>query len=130
MLEFGTIAGAGYANLDPKIGTLKPGKEADVLLRADDPAVWPVNNAPGTVANMMNPGHIDAVFIAGKVRKWQGKLIGVDMARVMHLTTEARDSPWRRAGPVSLDTVEHPVDDPGDALLDLFDPPRREGRRQ
>ncbi|HKD26670.1 MAG TPA: amidohydrolase family protein [Xanthobacteraceae bacterium] len=98
-LEFATIAGARCANLDRKIGTLTPGKEADVvLLRADDPTVWPVNNAPGTVVNMMNPGHIDAVFIAGKVRKWHGKLIGVDMARVMHLATEARDSLWHRAG--------------------------------
>jgi hypothetical protein len=33
-------------------------------------------------------------------------------------------------GPISLDTVQHPVDDPCDALLELFDPPRREGRRQ
>jgi cytosine/adenosine deaminase-related metal-dependent hydrolase len=98
-LEFATIAGARCASLDRKIGTLTPGKEADlVLLRADDPTVWPVNNAPGTVVNMMNPGHVDAVFIAGKVRKWHGKLIGVDMARVMHLATEARDSLWRRAG--------------------------------
>jgi 5-methylthioadenosine/S-adenosylhomocysteine deaminase len=46
----------------------------------------------------MNPGHIDAVFVAGKVRKWRGKLVGVDMARVMRLVTESRDSLWRRAG--------------------------------
>jgi 5-methylthioadenosine/S-adenosylhomocysteine deaminase len=98
VLEFATIAGARCANLDRKIGTLTPGKEADlVLLRTDDPAVWPVNNAPGTVVNMMNPVHIDAVFIAGKVRKWRGKLVGVDMAKVMRLATEARDSLWRRA---------------------------------
>src|SRR6266446_171138 len=33
-------------------------------------------------------------------------------------------------GPVSLDTVQHAVDDPSDAFLELFDPSRREGRRQ
>ena len=98
-LEFATIAGARCANLDRKIGTLTPGKDADLLvLRMDNPNLWPVNNAPGTVVNMMNPGHIDAVFIAGKVRKWRGKLVGVDMARVMRLATEARDSLWRRTG--------------------------------
>ena len=98
-LEFATIAGARCANLDRKIGTLTPGKDADLLmLRMDDPNLWPVNNAPGTVVNMMNPGHIDAVFIAGKVRKWRGKLVGVDMARAMRLVTESRDSLWRRAG--------------------------------
>jgi len=98
-LEFATIAGARCANLDRKIGTLTPGKDADLLvMRMDDPNLWPVNNAPGTVVNMMNPGHIDAVFIAGKVRKWHGKLVGVDMARAMRLVTESRDSLWRRAG--------------------------------
>jgi cytosine/adenosine deaminase-related metal-dependent hydrolase len=98
-LEFATIAGARCANLDRKIGTLTPGKDADLLmLRIDDPNLWPVNNARGTVVNMMNPGHVDAVFIAGKVRKWHGKLVGVDMARTMRLVTESRDSLWRRAG--------------------------------
>ena len=31
----------------------------------------------------MNPGHVDTVFIAGRVRKWRGSLVGVDMARVL-----------------------------------------------
>jgi 5-methylthioadenosine/S-adenosylhomocysteine deaminase len=98
-LEFATIAGARCANLDHKVGTLTPGKEADlVMLRADDASLWPVNNAPGTVVNLMNPGHIEAVFIAGKVRKWRGRLVGVDMARLMRLTEETRDAVMRRAG--------------------------------
>ena len=33
-------------------------------------------------------------------------------------------------GAVRLDAVEHAVDDPGDALLELLDPPRRERRHQ
>ena len=47
---------------------------------------------------MMNRGHIYAVFSAGKVRKWRGKPVGVDMGRIMRLATKARDSLWRRAG--------------------------------
>jgi cytosine/adenosine deaminase-related metal-dependent hydrolase len=99
VLEFATIAGAHCANLDQKVGTLVPGKDADiVLLRADDPSLWPVNNAPGTVVNLMNPGHVESVFIAGKVRKWRGSLVGVDWPRVMRLAEEARDLVMRRAG--------------------------------
>jgi hypothetical protein len=30
---------------------------------------------------------------------------------------------------VSLDAVEHAVDDPGNALLELLDPPRRKRRQ-
>jgi 5-methylthioadenosine/S-adenosylhomocysteine deaminase len=99
MLEFATIAGARCANLDGKVGTLTPGKEADILmLRADRLDVWPLNNAPMAVVNMMNPGHVDTVFIAGKVKKWRGNLVGVDVARVLRLVEEARDAVLRRAG--------------------------------
>jgi 5-methylthioadenosine/S-adenosylhomocysteine deaminase len=99
LLEFATIAGARCANLEGKVGTLTPGKEADiVMLRADGLDVWPLNNAPMVVVNMMNPSHVDTVFIAGKVKKWGGKLVGVDTARVLRLAAEARDGVLRRAG--------------------------------
>jgi len=99
VLEFATIEGARCANLERKVGTLTPGKEADiVLLRADRLDVWPLNNAPGVVVNLMNPSHVDTVFIAGKVRKWRGNLVGVDVPRVLRLVQEARDAVVRRAG--------------------------------
>ena len=98
MLEFATIAGARCANIDSKVGTLAPGKEADiVMLRADRLDVWPLNNAPMAVVNLMNPSHVDTVFIAGKVKKWRGNLVGVDVARVLRLVEEARDGVVRRA---------------------------------
>jgi 5-methylthioadenosine/S-adenosylhomocysteine deaminase len=99
LLEFATIAGARCANLDSRIGTLTPGKDADLLLlRADHFGLWPLNNAPGTVVNLMHPGHVDTVFIAGKPRKWRGSLVGVDRARVMRIAEQSRDAVMRRAG--------------------------------
>jgi 5-methylthioadenosine/S-adenosylhomocysteine deaminase len=99
VLEFATIEGARCANLDAKVGTLTPGKEADlVLLQADRLSLWPLNNALGTVVNLMNPGNVETVFIAGKVRKWRGRLVGVDLARTMRLAEQARDAVMRRAG--------------------------------
>jgi 5-methylthioadenosine/S-adenosylhomocysteine deaminase len=99
VLEFATVAGARCANLESKVGTLTPGKEADiVMLAADRLNVWPLNNAAGAVLNVMNPGHVENVFIAGKVRKWRGNLVGVDVPRVLRLVQEARDAVVRRAG--------------------------------
>ena len=99
VLEFATIEGARCANLERKVGTLTPGKEADiVMLKADRLDIWPLNNAPGTVVNLMNPSHVDTVFIAGKVRKWRGNLVGVDAPRVLRLVEAARDAVMRRAG--------------------------------
>jgi 5-methylthioadenosine/S-adenosylhomocysteine deaminase len=99
VLEFATLEGARCAQIDGKVGTLTPGKEADiVVLRADSLDVWPHNNAFGTVVNLMNPGHVDTVFIAGKPKKWRGALVGVDLARVRRLVAQSRDAVVRRGG--------------------------------
>jgi len=99
LLEFATIEGARCANLDGKVGTLTPGKQADILmLRADRIDVWPLNNAPGAVVNLMSPGHVETVFIDGKVKKWRGNLVGADMSRILRSMQEARDRVLRRAG--------------------------------
>jgi 5-methylthioadenosine/S-adenosylhomocysteine deaminase len=47
--------------------------------------------------NMMNPSHIETVFIGGKVKKWRGNLVDVDVAGVLRLVEEARDGVLRRA---------------------------------
>jgi 5-methylthioadenosine/S-adenosylhomocysteine deaminase len=104
MLEFATIEGARCASLDGKVGTLTPGKEADiVLLAADRISVWPLNNAVGAVVNLMNPSQVETVLIGGKVKKWRGSLVGVDQQRVMRLAADARDALLRRANfPMNL----------------------------
>ena len=85
VLEFATIEGARCTRRwTSKIGTLTPGKEADIVMLATDRLnVWPLNNVPGAVVNLMNPMNVDTVFIAGKVKKWRGSLVGVDVARVL-----------------------------------------------
>jgi cytosine/adenosine deaminase-related metal-dependent hydrolase len=99
VLEFATIEGARGAHLDRKVGTLTPGKEADVvLLRTDRLNVWPLNNAAGAVVTLMDSSNVDGVFIAGRVRKWRGSLVDVDVARVLRLAQESRDAVMRRAG--------------------------------
>jgi 5-methylthioadenosine/S-adenosylhomocysteine deaminase len=99
VLEFATIEGARAAGLEHKVGTLTPGKEADiVLLAADRINVWPLNNAPGAVVNVMNPSNVETVLIAGKPKKWRGSLVGVDLARVRRIVAEGRDAVVQRSG--------------------------------
>ena len=99
VVEFATIEGAEDNRLDRKAGTLTPGKEADiVMLRTDQINVMPVNNAYGAVVLGMDTSNVDTVFISGKVRKSQGKLAGVDMARVARLVHQSRDFIVSKAG--------------------------------
>jgi 5-methylthioadenosine/S-adenosylhomocysteine deaminase len=92
VLEFATIEGARANGLDDKIGTLTPGKEADVImLRTDRINVFPINDPIGVVVRGMDSSNVDTVFIAGQVRKQHGQLVGVDLNRVKKLAYESRD---------------------------------------
>jgi cytosine/adenosine deaminase-related metal-dependent hydrolase len=92
VVEFATIEGAKDNALEKKVGTLIPGKDADIImLRTDQINVMPVNNAYGAVVLNMDTSNVDSVFIAGKLMKSQGKLVGVDMARVTRLLNQSRD---------------------------------------
>jgi cytosine/adenosine deaminase-related metal-dependent hydrolase len=92
VLEFATVEGARANGLQRKVGSLTPGKEADIiLLRTDRLNVMPMNNAVGAVVTSMGPQNVDTVLIAGRVKKRNGQLVGVDMARVTRLLNEARE---------------------------------------
>jgi cytosine/adenosine deaminase-related metal-dependent hydrolase len=97
-IEMATIEGARTAHLDSKVGTLTPGKEADIIMLATDRInVFPMNNVPGTVVTMMDTSNVENVFIAGKVMKWQGKLVGVDLGQLRRKIDTARDGLLARA---------------------------------
>jgi 5-methylthioadenosine/S-adenosylhomocysteine deaminase len=97
-LEFATIEGARACGLDHKIGSLTPGKRADmILVRTDDFSMTPLNNPIGAFIYNAHPGLVDTVLVDGKVVKRDGKLVGVDSARVRRLAVESRDDILRRA---------------------------------
>ncbi len=99
LLEFATIRGAQNAALANKIGTLTPGKEADIVaIRADDINTMPLTNAVSTVVSYAHAGNVDAVFIAGEIRKWRGSLVGQDLARVRERVRQSRDDLFARRG--------------------------------
>jgi cytosine/adenosine deaminase-related metal-dependent hydrolase len=74
-LEWTTINGARAFRLDHKIGTLSPGKKADiVMLRADDVNMAPVHDPIYSIVEIAGAGNVDTVIIDGIVRKQNGKL--------------------------------------------------------
>jgi 5-methylthioadenosine/S-adenosylhomocysteine deaminase len=76
VLRYATINGAKGLGLDSKVGTLTPGKEADIiLLDATRINVAPLNQVPGAVVSLMDRTNVETVIVAGKVRKWKGQLL-------------------------------------------------------
>ena len=99
VIEMATIAGARAAHLDHKIGTLSPGKEADIIMLATDRInVFPLNNVPGAIVTLMDTSNVENVFVAGKLMKWHGKLVGVDLNGVRRTIEKSRDAVLVRAG--------------------------------
>jgi 5-methylthioadenosine/S-adenosylhomocysteine deaminase len=92
VIEMATIAGAASNRVLDKVGTLTPGKEADIIvLEARSLDTWPMNNVPGTIVTMMNPTHVRDVVIAWKVMYWKRQLVGWDIERLLRQVEQARD---------------------------------------
>jgi len=92
VIEFATLQGARTDGLDAKVGTLTPGREADiVLLRTDLTNTLPFNNAYGAIVTAMDTSNVDTVFVAGKAVKRAGKLLDVDLASVRRQAAASRD---------------------------------------
>jgi 5-methylthioadenosine/S-adenosylhomocysteine deaminase len=99
VLEMATIQGARDAHVDGKAGTLTPGKDADIImLRTDTINVMPLNNAAGAVVTLMDTSNVDTVFIAGKLMKRGGSLVGVDLAKIRRAVEASREAVLSRAG--------------------------------
>jgi cytosine/adenosine deaminase-related metal-dependent hydrolase len=78
--------------LDHKVGSLTPGKQADmVLLRTDMVNVAPLIDPVTTAVVFADTSNIDAVFVAGKAVKRNGELVGHDLPRVFAQLEESRD---------------------------------------
>jgi 5-methylthioadenosine/S-adenosylhomocysteine deaminase len=91
VLECATINGANCAGLANKIGTLAPGKEADiVMIKSDDINLYPSNNALGTVVQAAERSNVDTVIIGGRIRKRGGQILGLDMNRLKRMVDDSR----------------------------------------
>lgn len=79
VLEWATIEGAKANGLEDKVGTLTPGKQADiVMLRTDRMNVTPLNDPVAAVVVGMDTSNVDTVIVGGHILKRNGRLLHVD----------------------------------------------------
>jgi cytosine/adenosine deaminase-related metal-dependent hydrolase len=80
-LRWATVEGARMLGLDHRIGSLTPGKAADlVMLNATDLNLWPVHDPISTVVTQAGASNVEAVMIAGLWKKKYGELLLADRA--------------------------------------------------
>lgn len=99
LLKAATVDGAACAGLQESIGSLTPGKQADlVLINAGDLNLYPSGNAFGTVVHAAERSNIHTVMIAGRIVKQDGNVLGVDITRLREAIDESRHHLFTSAG--------------------------------
>jgi cytosine/adenosine deaminase-related metal-dependent hydrolase len=83
-LRWVTVEGARMLGLGHRIGSLAPGKAADlVILNATDLNLWPVHDPVATVVTQAGLSNVEAVMIAGLWKKKNSQLLFADRAGKM-----------------------------------------------
>ncbi len=81
------------------MGTLTPGKQADIImLRTDRMNVTPLNDPVTAVVTGMDTGNVDTVIIGGRVMKRGGQLLHVDWPALRRRASDSRDYVVAKSG--------------------------------
>ena len=76
ILKMATIEGAKVLGLDNEIGTLEPGKKADMIfIKTDKLHLYPENDVCTNIVYSANGADIDTVIIDGKIVMQNRKFI-------------------------------------------------------
>jgi 5-methylthioadenosine/S-adenosylhomocysteine deaminase len=83
-LSWVTTGAARIAGMDDRIGSITPGKQADiVLLRTDTLNMTPMHDLAGCAVMQAATANVDTVLIAGRVVKQGGKLLADGLTEKM-----------------------------------------------
>jgi 5-methylthioadenosine/S-adenosylhomocysteine deaminase len=85
VVDWATRGGARALHRED-IGSLEPGKKADVVLikNDDSPVMFPILHPYGHVAFQAQRSDVHTVIVDGKIVKREGKLVGIDLKKARH----------------------------------------------
>ncbi|WP_336134432.1 amidohydrolase family protein [Natronomonas amylolytica] len=85
-----TIEGARALGVGDELGSLEPGKRADlVLLDTDAPKFTPMTNAPANVVNNAAPADVETVIVDGEVLMRDGEVRTMEADAIQRRAEEA-----------------------------------------
>ncbi len=110
VVDWATRGGAKALGLDSAVGSLEPGKKADVVLIKNDasPVMVPLINPYGHVAFQAQRGDVHTVLVNGRVVKYDHRLAGMDLARARQVAEETVSYLKGQLGPEAWAEGMHP----------------------
>jgi 5-methylthioadenosine/S-adenosylhomocysteine deaminase len=92
MLRLATLDGARVWNLDGDVGSLRPGKQADIaVVDMRSPHLDGFGDPVSVMALGAGPADVETVIVGGDIVKRDGKLVGEHVDRALELMHRTRD---------------------------------------
>jgi 5-methylthioadenosine/S-adenosylhomocysteine deaminase len=90
-LEMATIRGARALGMEKEIGSLEPGKRADlILVRLDRPNAVPMYDAISQMVYALKADDVRDVMVNGKLVVRDGKILTLNQAQILRQAAEYR----------------------------------------
>jgi cytosine/adenosine deaminase-related metal-dependent hydrolase len=102
VLSFATREGARTVGLEHRVGTLTPGKSADIILiDAGALNLAPMSDTVGALVMGGHAGNVEAVFVEGRPVKWNGRLVSADADRALAVLNRTREYLYEKAAAIA-----------------------------
>ncbi len=110
VVDWATRGGARALGMDSLIGSIEPGKKADVVLIKNDasPVMFPLLNPYGHVVFQAQRDDVHTVVVNGRVVKFDHRLVGTDLDKARQAIEQTVDYLKGVLGPQAWDEGMHP----------------------
>lgn len=99
LIELATLGGARSLGLGDETGSLTPGKRADIILvNRLDPNMAPPGDPTTQLVALAQPTNVDTTMIGGRIRKWRGVLVDLDVEKIVRDAQQSAAEIRDRAG--------------------------------
>ncbi|MFJ8028900.1 amidohydrolase family protein, partial [Streptomyces sp. NPDC096311] len=106
-LELATSIGARAVGLQDEVGSLTPGKRANITVVLPDPVrARPGIDPVATLVHYTGSADVETVLVDGEIRKRSGRLVGIDTADLARRCAESFDAIRGRYEALPADVVE------------------------
>jgi 5-methylthioadenosine/S-adenosylhomocysteine deaminase len=98
LVQLATIDGARDLGIDDKVGSLAPGKRADlILIRTGDPNIAAYGDPYDALVNLAQPGNIDTVVVDGRILRRKGEFTALDFGEIVAQSKQSAADLMKRA---------------------------------
>ena len=106
-----TMGGAKSLGMEDRIGSITPGKKADLVLIKNDqsPTMTPILNPAAHVVYQAGTADVHSVMVDGRMLKYQGQRIGLDLGPVRDVVAESVEYVRGKLGEQAWEEGMHPL---------------------